>query len=160
MQGDTRVIEYLNDQLTAELTAVNQYFLHAKMQENYGWTKLAAHSRHESIDEMKHAETITERILLREGCPSLETLNGLRIGETVMEMLVADLAVEAEAVTRLREGAEYMRSVSDITSATIFETILADEEGHIDFLETQISLHDQLGEALYLSGLIDPPNAG
>jgi len=160
MQGDTRVIEYLNDQLTAELTAVNQYFLHAKMQENYGWTKLAAHSRHESIDEMKHAETITERILFLEGVPNLQKLNGLRIGETVMEMLVADLAVEAEAVTRLREGAEYMRSVSDITSATIFETILADEEGHIDFLETQISLHDQLGEALYLSGLIDPPNAG
>jgi len=160
MQGDTRVIEYLNDQLTAELTAVNQYFLHAKMQENYGWTKLAAHSRHESIDEMKHAETITERILFLEGVPNLQKLNGLRIGETVMEMLVADLAVEAEAVTRLREGAEYMRSVSDITSATIFETILADEEVHIDFLETQISLHDQLGEALYLSGLIDPPNAG
>jgi len=160
MQGDTRVIELLNDQLTAELTAVNQYFMHAKMQENYGWTKLAAHSRHESIDEMKHAETLTERILFLEGVPNLQKLNGLRIGETVKEMLVADLAVEAEAVTRLREGAQYMRSVSDITSATIFETILADEEGHIDFLETQISLHDQLGESLYLSGLIDPPNVG
>jgi len=160
MQGDTRVIELLNDQLTAELTAVNQYFMHAKMQENYGWTKLAAHSRHESIDEMKHAETLTERILFLEGVPNLQKLNGLRIGETVKEMLVADLAVEAEAVTRLREGAQYMRSVSDITSATIFETILADEEGHIDFLETQISLHDQLGEALYLSGLVDPPNVG
>lgn len=157
MQGDTRVIAYLNDQLTAELTAVNQYFLHAKMQENYGWTRLAAHSRHESIDEMKHAETLTERILFLEGVPNLQKLNGLRIGETVKEMLTADLAVEAEAVVRLREGAEYMRSVGDITSAMIFETILADEEGHIDFLETQLALHDQLGEPLYLAGLIDPP---
>jgi bacterioferritin len=159
MQGDARVIEFLNDQLTAELTAVNQYFLHAAMQKNYGWTKLAKHTYHESIDEMKHAEVLTDRILFLEGVPNLQKLNGLRIGETVREMLEADKAVEVEAVDRLRQGIEYMRSVGDVTSAKIFEDILASEEEHLDYLETQLSLHDQLGEALYLSGLIDPPSA-
>jgi bacterioferritin len=159
MQGDARVIEFLNDQLTAELTAVNQYFLHAAMQRNYGWTKLAKHTYHESIDEMKHAEVLTDRILFLEGVPNLQKLNGLRIGETVREMLVSDSLVEIEAVARLREGIEYMRSVGDVTSAGIFEAILASEEEHLDYLETQIGLHDQLGEALYLAGLIDPPGS-
>src|SRR6478609_12219309 len=111
MQGDPEVIEFLNEQLTGELTAINQYFLHAKMQENYGWSRLAAHSRHESIDEMKHAETLTERILFLDGVPNLQRLGTLRIGQTAKEMLEADMAVETEAVTLLRSGIEYMRSI-------------------------------------------------
>jgi bacterioferritin len=158
MRGDAKVIEFLNDQLTAELTAVNQYFLHAAMQKNNGWAKLAKHTYHESIDEMKHAEALTDRILFLEGVPNLQKLNGLRIGETVREMLEADLAVEVEAVARLREGITYMRSVGDVTSAALFESILASEEEHLDYLETQLSLHDQLGEALYLAGLVEPPS--
>jgi bacterioferritin len=159
MRGDAKVIEFLNDQLTAELTAVNQYFLHAAMQKNNGWAKLAKHTYHESIDEMKHAEALTDRILFLEGVPNLQKLNGLRIGETVREMLEADLAVEVEAVARLREGITYMRSIGDVTSAALFESILASEEEHLDYLETQLSLHDQLGEALYLAGLVEPPFA-
>src|ERR1700760_2116817 len=101
MRGDKQVLEFLNEQLSAELTAINQYFLHAKMQENFGWVKLAEHTRHESIDEMKHAETITERILFLEGLPNFQRLYQLRIGQTVREMLDADLAAEVEAVARL-----------------------------------------------------------
>src|SRR5215475_9553303 len=132
MQGDARVIEFLNEQLTAELTAINQYFLHAKMQENNGWTKLAKHTRAESIDEMRHAETLTERILFLEGLPNLQKLFPLRIGETVPEQFAADMKIEVEAVERLRRGIAYMREVGDVTSARVFEDILADEEHHID----------------------------
>src|SRR6185437_1062725 len=130
MHGDERVIEFLNEQLTAELTAINQYFLHAKMQENFGWPKLAAHTKAESIDEMRHAEILTDRILFLEGLPNYQKLFSLRIGQNLKEMFEADLAVEADAIDRLRRGVEYMRSVSDITSARIFEGILADEESH------------------------------
>ena len=142
MRGDERVIEFLNEQLTAELTAINQYFLHAKMQENYGWPKLARHTRAESIDEMRHAEPLTDRILFLDGLPNYQRLFPLRIGQTVREMFEADMAVEVEAVDRLRRGIEYMRGVGDITSANIFEEILADEEQHIDYLETQLGLLD------------------
>src|ERR1700750_1465294 len=131
MRGDDRVIEYLNEQLTAELTAINQYFLHAKMQENFGWTKLAAHTKAESIDEMRHAEILTDRILFLDGLPNYQKLFALRIGESVPEMFRCDMAIEVEAVTRLREGAAYMRSIGDITSAKLFEEILADEEHHV-----------------------------
>jgi bacterioferritin len=155
MQGDERVIEFLNEQLSAELTAINQYFLHAKMQENSGWIKLAAHTRAESIDEMRHAELLTERILFLNGLPNFQRLFPLRIGQTVTQMLQSDMAVETDAVTRLRAGIEYMRSVSDVTSANIFESILADEESHIDYLETQLGLVEQLGEPLYLAQLIE-----
>jgi bacterioferritin len=158
MRGDERVIEFLNEQLTAELTAISQYFLHAKMQENFGWTKLAAHTRHESIDEMHHAEIITDRILFLEGLPNYQRLFTLRIGHTLQEMFDADMAVETEAIDRLRRGIEYMRSIGDITSANIFEGILADEEGHVDYLETQIDLLAKLGEPLYISGLIEQPS--
>jgi bacterioferritin len=158
MRGDARVIEFLNEQLTAELTAINQYFLHAKMQENFGWTKLAAHTKAESIDEMRHAETITDRILFLEGLPNYQKLFSLRIGQNVKEMFESDLAVEAEAIARLREGAEYMRSVSDITSARIFEEILADEESHVDYLETQLELLASLGEPLYIAQLVEQPS--
>ncbi|ATQ29893.1 bacterioferritin [Rhodococcus ruber Chol-4] len=157
MKGDKKVIEYLNEQLTAELTAINQYFLHSKMQDNNGWTKLAAHTRAESFEEMRHAETLTDRILFLEGLPNYQRLGTLRLGETVKEMFEADLQVEIEARDRLRKGAEYMRSVHDITSARIFEEILANEEEHIDYLETQLGLLEQLGEPLYISVHVSPP---
>jgi bacterioferritin len=160
MQGDARVIEFLNEQLTAELTAINQYFLHGKMQENWGYTKLAKHTKHESIDEMRHAEVLTDRILFLEGLPNYQKLFALRIGETVKEQFECDMKIEEEAVERLRRGAEYMRSIGDITSARIFEDILADEEHHIDYLETQLALIEKLGEALYLQNVTEHPDAG
>jgi bacterioferritin len=157
MQGDERVIEFLNAQLTAELTAINQYFLHAKLQENYGWLKLARHTRAESIDEMRHAELLTDRILFLDGLPNYQRLSPLHIGQSIREMFDADMAVEVDAVDRLRSGAEYMRSVGDITSAAIFEAILADEEEHIDYLETQHALLSNIGEQLYVAQLIEQP---
>jgi bacterioferritin len=159
MQGDPEVIEFLNEQLTGELTAINQYFLHAKMQENLGWYKLAEHTRAESFDEMKHAEVLTDRILLLEGLPNYQRLFHVRIGQTVTEMFQADRQVEVEAIDRLRHGIEVMRSKGDITSANIFEDILADEEEHIDYLDTQLELVDKLGEPLYIAQLIKQPDA-
>jgi bacterioferritin len=158
MRGDERVIEMLNDQLSAELTAINQYFLHAKMQANFGWVKIAAHTRAESIEEMTHAEILADRILFLEGLPNFQRIYQLRIGQTIGEMFESDLAVEIEAVDRLRAGIEYMRSVSDVTSAKLFERILGDEETHIDYLETQIALLAQLGEPLYLAQLVEQPS--
>ena len=159
MRGDARVIEFLNEQLTAELTAINQYFLHAKMQENWGYSTLAAHTRAESIDEMRHAEVLTDRILFLEALPNYQKLFPLRIGETVPEQFNCDMKVEVEAVDRLRRGAEYMRSIGDITSAKLFEDILADEEHHIDYLETQLGLIETLGEPLYLQNVTEHPKA-
>jgi bacterioferritin len=150
MQGDIQIIELLNEQLTAELTAINQYFLHAKMQENWGYTKLAAHTRAESIDEMRHAERLTDRILFLEGLPNYQRLGTLHIGQTVPEQLRADLEVEISVVQRLRPAIGLMREKGDITSARIFEEILADEEVHIDYLETELELVETLGEQLYL----------
>ena len=160
MKGDKKVLEYLNEQLTAELTAINQYFLHAKMQENWGYTRLSAFTRHESIDEMKHAERLTERILFLEGLPNYQRLFPLTIGQSVAEQFRADMTIEVAAVERLRAGSEHMRKVGDITSAVLFEEILADEEHHIDYLETQLALLEALGEPLYLAGLIEHPSAG
>ncbi len=157
MQGDKQVIQFLNEQLTSELTAINQYFLHAKMQENWGYTKLAKHTRAESIDEMRHAEILSDRILFLEGLPNYQKLLPLRIGETVGEQLANDMKIEVEVVDRLRRGIEYMRSIGDITSARLFESILEDEEEHIDYLETQLELIEKLGEALYLQTLLEPP---
>jgi bacterioferritin len=157
MRGDDRVIEFLNEQLTAELTAINQYFLHAKMQQNFGWTKLAAHTRAESMDEMRHAELLTDRILFLEGLPNYQKLFALRIGTSVQEMFEADLAVEVEAIDRLRRGIEHMREVGDHTSRRMFEDILADEESHVDYLETQLELLAKLGEPLYVAQLIEQP---
>jgi len=158
MQGDARVIEFLNEQLTAELTAINQYFLHAKMQENWGYTILAKHTKHESIDEMRHAEVLTDRILFLEGLPNYQKLFALRIGETVKEQFECDMKIEIEAVDRLRRGIEYMRSIGDVTSAKIFEDILEDEEHHVDYLETQLGLIATLGEALYLQNVTEHPD--
>jgi bacterioferritin len=159
MQGDPEVIEFLNEQLTAELTAINQYFLHAKMQENFGWTKLAKYTRHESFDEMKHAEVLTDRILFLEGLPNYQRLFHVRVGQTVKEMFEADRQVEVEAIDRLKRGIEVMRTKGDITSANIFESILADEEHHIDYLDTQLELVEKLGEALYIAQLIEQPES-
>ncbi|MGA4788963.1 bacterioferritin [Nocardia sp. AB354] len=157
MEGDKEIIALLNEQLTAELTAINQYFLHAKMQENWGYPKLAKHTRHESFDEMKHAEVLTDRILFLEGLPNYQKLNPLRIGQTVPEQLRADLEIEMEAVTRLRGGIELMRSRGDVISARIFESILEDEESHVDYLETELELLSTLGEQLYLQRYTDTP---
>jgi bacterioferritin len=157
MKGDTKVIEFLNQQLTGELTAINQYFLHAKMQENLGWSKLAEHTRAESIDEMRHAEALTDRILFLAGLPNYQRLETIHIGQTAREMLEADMRIEVEAVTVLRDGIAHMRNVGDITSARLFEGILQDEEHHIDYLETQLALIEQLGEALYLAKHVEPP---
>ena len=159
MQGDARVIELLNEQLTSELTAINQYFLHAKMQENWGYNKLAAYTRKESIEEMVHAERITERILFLEGLPNYQKLLSLRIGQNVTEQFEADMAIEVEVVTRLRPAIAYCESVGDHTSKRLFEEILADEEHHIDYLETQLSLLQSLGEPLYLAGQVEHPTA-
>ena len=157
MRGDPEVIALLNEQLTSELTAINQYFLHAQMQANWGFTRLAEHTREESIEEMKHAERITERILFLEGLPNYQRLFTLRIGQTVREQFVADMAVELEVVERLRPGIAMCRDKGDITTANLFEEILADEEKHIDFLETNLGLMDQLGEQIYLSELVTSP---
>ncbi|MFA1551074.1 bacterioferritin [Actinomadura chokoriensis] len=157
MEGDRDIIALLNEQLTAELTAINQYFLHSKMQENWGFTRIAKHTRDESFDEMKHAERLTNRILFLEGLPNYQKIGTLRIGQTIFEQLRADLEIEMEAVARLRPGIELMRSRGDITSARLFEYILADEEEHIDYLETELSLVEALGEPNYLQRLTDSP---
>jgi bacterioferritin len=157
MEGDNEVIALLNQQLTAELTAINQYFLHAKMQENWGYTRLAKHTRDESFDEMRHAEILTDRILFLEGLPNYQRLDPLRIGQNVPEQLRSDLAIEMEAVDRLRPGIELMRSKGDVTSARIFESILEDEEEHVDYLETELDLVEKLGEPLYLQRYAEPP---
>lgn len=157
MKGDEKVIDFLNQQLTAELTAISQYFLHAKMQANFGWAKLAAHTRAESIEEMGHAEVLTDRILFLEGLPNYQRLAGIRIGQTVKEMFESDLGVEVEAVTLLRKGIVHMRTVGDVTSARLFESLLQDEEQHIDYIETQLGLIEQLGEALYLAEQVERP---
>ncbi|MFC5906450.1 bacterioferritin [Streptacidiphilus monticola] len=159
MQGDPEVIEFLNEQLTAELTAINQYWLHYRMQENNGWTKLAKYTRHESIDEMKHADRLAERILFLEGLPNFQRLFHLRIGQTITEMFEADRQIEVEAIDRLRRGIVLMRAKGDVTSANIFEDILEDEEHHIDYLDTQLDLIQKLGEPLYIAQLIEQPES-
>lgn len=157
MQGDKNVIAILNEQLTAELTAINQYWLHYKLQENNGWVKLAKHTRHESIEEMQHADKLAERIIFLDGLPNFQKLSPLRIGQTVTEMFECDMKVELEAVERLRRGIKLMRDRDDVTSANLFEEILEDEEEHIDYLETQLDLIKKLGEPLYLAQLVQQP---
>jgi bacterioferritin len=154
VQGDPEIIALLNEQLTSELTAINQYFLHAKMQENWGYADLAAHTRKESIEEMTHAERVTDRILFLDGLPNYQRLGTLTIGQSVPEQFHADLAIEHAVVNRLRPGIQMCRAKGDSTTALLFEEILADEEKHIDYLETQIELIQKLGEQLYLSQLL------
>jgi len=145
MKGDKKVIELLNKVLGNELVAINQYFLHAKMYQDWGLTNLYEHEYHESIDEMKHADKLTERILFLEGLPNLQELGALRIGENVKEMLAADLAVEMDAIPDLKAGIQYAESISDFVSRDLFQDILNSEEEHVDWLETQLGLIEKMG---------------
>jgi len=145
MKGDKKVIEYLNKALRSELTAVNQYWLHFRLQNDWGVTKLAAKSREESIEEMQHADKLIDRIIFLNGHPNLQQLDPLRIGETVKETLECDLAAEVEARALYQEAGKYCRDAGAIPSAKLFEDLMQDEEGHIDFLETQLDLPDRLG---------------
>jgi bacterioferritin len=145
------IIETLNEVLTAELTAVNQYFLHAKMQADWGYSRLAAHSRHESIDEMHHAESLTERILLLDGVPNYSRYFPLRIGETVPEQFEMDLALEYEAVARLNQGVARAVEHGDNGTRELLERILVAEEEHIDWIETQQETIRQIGVENYLA---------
>ena len=151
MQGNPEIIELLNDVLTAELTAINQYFIHAKMQDNWGYDHLAHETRAESIDEMKHAEKVIERILYFDGTPNLQRLGSLRVGESAVEQLRLDLELEREAIPRLNAGIAAAVAVGDNGTRELLEEILTDEEEHADWLETQLNLVEQVGEAHYLA---------
>ena len=157
MLGDPDVLKLLNEQLTSELTAINQYFLHSKMQENWGFTELANHTRAESFDEMRHAEAITDRILLLDGLPNYQRLFSLRVGQTLREQFEADLAIEYEVLTRLKPAIVFCREKEDSTTANLFEMIIADEEKHVDYLETQLELMDKLGVELYSAQCVSRP---
>ena len=150
-RGDAAIIDLMNQALTKELTAVNQYVLHAKIAENWGYNRLYKKIWHESIDEMKHATTLIERVLYLGGLPNLQRLGRLRIGETVHEMLKCDLALEEEAIPALNEGIEACRAAGDNGSRLILEDILASEEEHIDWLESQLDQIDQMGIENYLA---------
>ena len=150
MKGDAKVIEFLNKALYNELTAINQYFLHAKMLKNWGLKELAKHEYEESIDEMKHADKLSERILFLDGLPNFQTLGKLRIGENPRELLECDLALENEGAPLLREAIAYCEKAGDYVSRELFAEILESEEEHIDWLETQLSVIDRIGEPNYL----------
>ena len=151
MQGDARVIEVLNEVLTNELTATNQYYLHYAMQKNWGFTRLAQHTYDESIDEMKHADLLIHRILFLEGHPNLQRIGSIRIGERVREQFEADMAIEVFAIDTLRRGIQVCREADDTVTRQLLESILSSEEEHIDYLETQLSLMDGLGDQQYLA---------
>jgi len=150
MKGDPEVIKHLNKILKNELTAINQYFLHARMLQNWGLDRLGDYEYKESIDEMKHADSLTKRILFLDGLPNLQSLNRLRIGETVPELLEADLALEMEAMLDLREAIAYCESIKDYISRELLEDILESEEEHVDFIETQLTLIKTVGLENYL----------
>ena len=150
MKGDPQVIEFLNKALLNELTAVNQYWLHYRMLDNWGVAKLADYERHESIDEMKHADQLSERILFLDGLPNFQALGKLRIGEDVEEVLKADLALEHEAIPLLKEAIAHCETVRDYISREIFERILENEEEHVDFLERQFDMIKRMGLENYI----------
>jgi bacterioferritin len=150
MKGDPQVIKHLNDTLKNELTAINQYWLHYRMLDHWGVKKLADYERHESIDEMKHADQVSERILFLDGLPNFQLLGRLRIGETVEELLKADLDLEYEAVGQLKDAIEYCESIRDYVSRDLFRSILDAEEEHIDFLETQFEMIERMGIQNYI----------
>jgi bacterioferritin len=150
MKGDAKVIEFLNEALKNELTAINQYWLHYRLLDNLGVKKLADYERHESIDEMKHADKLAERILFLDGLPNFQMLGRLRIGESVEEILRADLDLEYEVLPMLRDAIAHCENVRDFVSRDLFANILASEEEHVDFLETQFDLIRQMGIQNYI----------
>jgi bacterioferritin len=150
MKGNPRVIELLNEAIKAELTAINQYWLHYRMLDNWGVKRLAEYERKESIDEMKHADRFSERVLFLDGLPNFQALGRLRIGESVEEILKADLEAEYEAVEMYRNGVAECEKLGDFVSRELFEEVLRDEEGHVDFLETQFELIKQMGLPNYI----------
>ena len=145
MKGDKKVIEHLNQIMKNELTAINQYFLHSKIYKDWGIAKLAEKEYEESIDEMKHADELIERILFLEGLPNLQSLGKLRIGENVKEMLQCDLDLEIDAISDLQEAISHADSIRDYVSRDLFNSILSSEEGHVDWLETQITQIEKMG---------------
>lgn len=150
MKGDAKVVEFLNAVLKGELTAVNQYWLHYRLLDNLGVAKLAEYERHESIDEMRHADKLIERIFFLGGFPAMQALGRLRVGETVEEVLQADLDLEFEAVALLKDAIQHSEAVRDFGSRDLFQEILLAEEEHIDFIETQQELIKQIGVANYI----------
>lgn len=150
MKGDPKVIDYLNEVLRNELTAINQYWLHYRMLNHWGVKKLAEFERHESIDEMKHADMVSERILFLDGLPNFQLLGRLRIGETVEEILKADLDLEYEALTTLKDAIQHCELVRDYVSRDLFRTILDSEEEHVDTLETQFEMIERMGIQNYI----------
>jgi len=150
MKGDPKVIEFLNKALYNELTAINQYFLHAKMLKNWGLEDLAKHEYEESIDEMKHADQLADRILFLEGLPNFQALGKLRVGESPREILECDLSLELDGLPVLREAIEYCDGIKDFTSGRLFKDILDSEEEHVDWIETQLDLINRVGEQNYL----------
>ncbi len=149
MQGDPKVIDYLNRAIRSELTAVSQYWLHYRLQEDWGLGHMAKKSREESIEEMHHADRLIARVIFLEGHPNLQKLDPLRIGQTPKETLECDLAAEQEARTLYKEARDYCREAGDYVTMALFEELIADEEGHIDFLETQLALYDRIGDQNY-----------
>ena len=150
MKGDKKVIEFLNKALTNELTAINQYWLHYRVLANWGVSKLADYERHESIDEMKHADMLADRVLYLDGLPNFQAIHKLKVGESVEEILKADLALEMEAIPLLKDAIEHCAKVRDYVSRELFERILESEEEHVDFLETQFELIERVGLANYI----------
>ena len=150
MKGDAKVIEFLNQALTNELTAINQYWLHYRVLEDWGVHKLAAKEREESIDEMKHADQLAERVLFLNALPNFQAIHKLKVGETVEEILKADLAVEEEAIPLLRDAIEHCEKVRDYVSRDLFASILESEEEHVDFLETQFDMIERMGLENYV----------
>jgi bacterioferritin len=156
MRADAKVLDYLNKALTNELTAINQYWLHYRVLHHWGVRKLAEYERHESIDEMKHADMLSDRILFLDGLPNFQAINKLKVGESVEEILKADLALEMDAIPLLRDAIQHAETVRDYVSREIFERILENEEEHVDFLETQFDMIERMGLPNYVQLQSEP----